>query len=192
MKGLSKKVIAIITGVFVVFGVGISFLTHTLTHNNDLKNLHTGGITLLTLQDEISLLENQKGEVHSQVETLNSELKKIEIEVENSKKKLPTYKAVKGGDVHTGTYTVGQDLQEGVYDFNYKTTKSEGDYSSNDYLWVTRAGSKGTQETWGGKKFDERFGSFDYSVASKGGTGHITLHKGDVVTVDESHGNWTY
>ena len=69
---------------------------------------------------------------------------------------------------------------------------SEDDYWSNDYFYITRAGSEGKEETLGGTKIDERFGSVDYDSAAAGKTFYANLKKDDKLEVDSEFGTWTY
>ncbi len=91
-----------------------------------------------------------------------------------------------------GRYTVGEDLPAGKYLFIYKTNLSDDDYWSNDYLWITYAGSEGTNETWGGDKYDDRVGDVNYADAYAGKSFYFNLHDGDMLRVDSDHGEWTY
>ena len=100
--------------------------------------------------------------------------------------------AQQGKELPGGNYTVGEDIAPGKYNFTYKTEMSEDDYWTNDYFYITRAGSEGTEETLGGTKFDERFGSVDYDSAVKGKTFYANLKKGDKLEVNSEFGNWTY
>jgi hypothetical protein len=95
-----------------------------------------------------------------------------------------TLKNITGGKLYEGTYTVGQDLKEGVYTFKYATTFSEHDYISLDYLRITNAGSK---------KVNTMLGGWNFEKASNGDAiSHINLHNGDVVNVSAKYGEWTY
>ena len=91
-----------------------------------------------------------------------------------------------------GTYVVGEDFNAGKYNFTYKTEMSEEDYWGNDYFYILRAGSEGTDETLGGTKFDERFGGFEYGAASQGKTSFANLKDGDTIMVNADEGIWTY
>lgn len=97
-----------------------------------------------------------------------------------------------GRQLPGGTYTVGEDIDAGRYNFTYITNMSEDDYWSNDYFWITRAGSEGSEETLGGTRYDERFGAIEYSEAKAGKTFYANLKKGDKVVVDSDYGSWTY
>ncbi len=97
-----------------------------------------------------------------------------------------------GKELPGGTYVVGEDISAGKYNFTYTTEMSEDDYWSNDYFYITRAGSEGSEETLGGTKFDERFGSIDYESAKAGKTFYANLKSGDKLLVDSEFGNWTY
>ncbi len=112
-------------------------------------------------------------------EEVATETDPAEVEVQN--KELPG-----------GTYVIGEDFPEGKYNFTYKTDMSEEDYWGNDYFWITRAGSEGTEETLGGIKYDERFGGFEYGAASNGKTSFANLKAGDTIVVDADEGSWTY
>ena len=91
-----------------------------------------------------------------------------------------------------GRYTIGEDLPAGKYLFIYKTNLSDDDYWSNDYLWITYAGSEGTNETWGGDTYDDRVGDVNYEEANAGKSFYFNLHNGDTIRVDSGHGEWTY
>jgi hypothetical protein len=91
-----------------------------------------------------------------------------------------------------GRYTIGEDLPSGKYLFTYKTKLSDDDYWSNDYLWITYAGSEGNNETWGGDKYDDRVGDVNYEEACTGKSFYFNLHDGDVLRVDSENGEWTY
>ena len=91
-----------------------------------------------------------------------------------------------------GRYTIGEDLPAGKYLFIYKTTLSDAAYWSNDYLWITYAGSEGNNETWGGDKYDDRVGDVNYEEACAGKSFYFNLHDGDVLRVDSGNGEWTY
>lgn len=90
-----------------------------------------------------------------------------------------------------GRYTIGEDLPAGKYLFTYKTTMESG-YWTNDYLWITYAGSEGTNETWGGDTYDDRVGSVKYEDALVGKSFYFNLHNGDTLLVDSEFGEWTY
>ena len=91
-----------------------------------------------------------------------------------------------------GRYTIGEDLPAGKYLFIYKTNQSDSDYWSNDYLWITYAGSEGNNETWGGDKYDDRVGDVNYEEAYEGKSYYFNLHDGDMIRVDSGYGEWTY
>ena len=91
-----------------------------------------------------------------------------------------------------GRYTIGEDLPAGKYLFTYKTNLSDADYWSYDYLWITYAGSEGTNETWGGDKYDDRVGDVNYEEACIGKSFYFNLHNGDTIRVDSENGEWTY
>ena len=97
-----------------------------------------------------------------------------------------------GKELPGGNYIVGEDFAAGKYNFTYKTEMSEEDYWGNDYFYILRAGSDGTDETLGGTKFDERFGGFEYGAASQGKTSFANLKDGDTIMVDADEGTWTY
>lgn len=90
-----------------------------------------------------------------------------------------------------GRYVVGEDLPAGKYLFTYQTTM-ESDYWTNDYLWITYAGSEGKNETWGGDHYDDRVGSVKYEEALVGKSFYFNLHDGDMLRVDSEFGEWTY
>ena len=90
-----------------------------------------------------------------------------------------------------GRYTIGEDLPAGKYLFIYKTTMESG-YWTNDYLWITYAGSEGTNETFGGDRYDDRVGSVRHEDALAGKSFYFNLHDGDVLLVDSEFGEWTY
>lgn len=110
----------------------------------------------------------------------------------NDDKSSSKTKTITGGSLSAGTYTVGTDLEAGTYDFTYTVAIPEEDYWGNDYIWITRNGSEGENSTLGGDKFDERYGDFEYSMASSGAKCHVTLNDGDTVRVDSNEGNWKY
>lgn len=91
-----------------------------------------------------------------------------------------------------GKYVVGEDLAAGKYTFIYLTGLSDDDYWSNDYLWITYKGSEGANETLGGDKFDDRYGSITYDDAIVGKSFFVNLHEGDILRVDNNYGEWTY
>lgn len=91
-----------------------------------------------------------------------------------------------------GRYTIGEDLPAVKYLFIYKTNLSDDDYWSNDYLWITYAGSEGAYETWGGDNYDDRVGDVNYEEAYAGKSFYFNLHDGDMLRVDSNHGEWTY
>ena len=97
-----------------------------------------------------------------------------------------------GKSLPGGKYIVGEDISAGKYFLEYKTELSEDDYWSNDYFYIIRNGSEGTEETLGGTKFDERFGSVDYSDAKKGKSFFVNLKDGDTINVESGFGEWTY
>ena len=97
-----------------------------------------------------------------------------------------------GKELPGGSYLVGEDIAAGKYNFTYTTEMTEDDYWSNDYFYITRAGSEGTEETLGGTKFDERFGSVEYNSAKAGKNFYANLKKGDKLQVNSEYGNWTY
>lgn len=99
---------------------------------------------------------------------------------------------VQGKELAGGTYIIGEDFPAGKYNFTYKTEMSEDDYWGNDYFYITRSGSEGSDETLGGTKFDERFGGFEYGAASKGKTSYVNLKDGDKIEVNADEGTWTY
>lgn len=97
-----------------------------------------------------------------------------------------------GSKLPEGKYTIGDDLDAGKYRLEYTTKESKSSYWSNDYFYITRSGSKGTQETMGGTKYDERFGSVKYKYAKDGAYFYVNLKDGDKIVVESSHGSWTY
>lgn len=98
----------------------------------------------------------------------------------------------RGIPLHGGRYTVGEDIPAGKYLFMYKTTLSEDDYWSNDYLWIIYAGSEGSYETFSGARYDDRAGSVSYADACAGKSFYFNLHDGDSLLVDSDSGEWTY
>jgi hypothetical protein len=187
---IKVNVIPLAIGALLLIGTGV--ITNRVTHNADMKMATSYGVTLKEAQDKLDDLEKKIDDKKGEIESQNSKLKDLKEEIETATKKLPKYNQVKGGKLSTGTYTVGSDLKEGVYDLTYKTTMSEDDYWGNDYLWIIHDGSNGANETLGGTKYDDRYGGFDFSKASKGTTVHVTLKHGDKVTVDADEGDWTY
>lgn len=185
-----KNIIFII--LIIVVGITSSLVARSITHTNDLKMATSLGTTLENGQNELEELNNKKAEVKKEIKSSNDDLMKIKNEIKAENKKLPTYNKIKGGELLAGTYTVGSDLKEGIYDLKYSPSVGKDKYWSNDYIYVTHSGSEGVQSTLGGSKFDERIGGFNYEVASKGGSGHFTLKKGDKVEVQSEFGNWTY
>jgi hypothetical protein len=119
----------------------------------------------------------------------------VSIEAINaSKSEVSTSKLknIFGGELNQGTYTVGKDLEEGVYIFEYTATADEDDYMSYDYITVTTAGSKGIMSIFAGTKHDS-VGGWNYEKASEGvAKSHMILHKGDVIDVDTDYGEWSY
>ena len=97
-----------------------------------------------------------------------------------------------GSKLAEGKYTIGEDLDAGKYRLEYKTKESKSKYWSNDYFYITRSGSKGSQETMGGTKYDERFGDVKYKYAKDGAYFYVNLKDGDKINVEASHGSWTY
>ena len=98
-----------------------------------------------------------------------------------------------GKNLPEGTYTVGEDIEEGKYTFIYKTSiTTKDDYWGNDYIWITRANSKGSEETLGGDKYDVRYGDASFADATNGKSYFVTLNKGDTLRVDASEGSWSY
>ncbi|MQQ80261.1 zinc-ribbon domain-containing protein [Lactococcus lactis] len=189
----NMKIIYIISGLLIIIsGITGSVIAKKLTHANNLKMVNSLGITLENAQKQIDSLNDKKSSISSEIKSQTNQLEDLKKQVTNETKKVPTYQNVKGGLLSAGVYTVGSDLKEGVYTFKYTATASKRDYWSNDYLYITNAGSQGKEETLGGTKYDLRFGGYDYDSASKGMTGHVTLKKGDVISVESSYGNWTY
>ena len=140
--------------------------------------------------DSINLIKEDENSSDSIDTTSDSENASNQ---DNSDNKGKSSNVITGGSLVAGIYTVGSDLQPGIYDFTYTTSIPEEDYWGNDYLWITRSGSEGKSETLGGDKFDERYGDFDYSMASTGAAKcHVTLKEGDTVRVDADEGQWTY
>ncbi|MGI6212098.1 MAG: hypothetical protein ACOYJJ_05925 [Anaerovoracaceae bacterium] len=95
-------------------------------------------------------------------------------------------------ELPAGKYVIGEDFEEGGYYFTYKTKLSKDDYWGTDYLWILNDGSKGSQETLGGTKYDDRYGGFEYQDAKKGKKVYVKLKDGDTLTVDSEEGTWTY
>ena len=118
----------------------------------------------------------------------NNEEAKVEENVDNTVAEVE----VKNEELPGGTYLVGEDISAGKYKITYKTEMSEDDYWGNDYFWITRAGSEGTEETLGGTKYDESIGGFEYGAASQGKTSFVNLKDGDTIVVDSEEGIWTY
>lgn len=189
---LKNKKIIVIVATLLCLGIISTITSSYLTHKKDLQLVTSFGITLEQAETELDELNSKKEDVTSSIEKSKNELEQVKKEIAASKKELPTYATIKGGELLQGTYTVGSDLKEGVYDIKYTSSVGEDTYWSNDYLSITRAGSEGKSETLGGTKFDERIGGFSYEVASKGTQGHFTLKKGDTIKVDSQFGKWTY
>lgn len=97
-----------------------------------------------------------------------------------------------GKTLSAGTYNIGDDLPAGKYTLMYKTSLDEKKYWANDYLYITRNGSEGSQETLGGTKYDERFGDVMFKDASEGKSFFVNLKSGDKIVVNSKYGTWTY
>lgn len=95
-------------------------------------------------------------------------------------------------DLPSGTYIIGEDLPAGKYMLEYTTSLSEDDYWQNDYVYITYAGSEGKDETLGGTKFDDRFGSVEYEDAVEGKSFYANFNDGDTIRVNSEFGDWTY
>lgn len=95
-------------------------------------------------------------------------------------------------DLPSGTYIIGEDIPMGKYMLEYTTTMSEDEYWSNDFLYITFAGSDGKDETFVGIKYDDRFGSVEYEDAVEGKSFYANLNDGDTIRVESEFGDWTY
>lgn len=172
-----KNIIIVVLAIIIV--CGIVYMAGS-AGNKDHSNNSSGTIT----EKETKKEDKEKSENNE-----NNTSKENNVSSNVTK----NYKNITGGSLSAGTYTVGHDLEPGIYDFVYTTNMSEDDYWGNDYLWITRSGSEGKNETLGGDKFDDRYGAFDYSLASSGSAKcHVTLNEGDTVKVDSEDGQWSY
>lgn len=145
-NGLSKKMIII--GIAIVIGVALiaSVVTGIIVKNIDRNTMKNGKITL-------SKLEKELNKTSSELEKNKSELASVNEQLKTQKKKIKPIKDIYDKSLASGEYEVGTDLEPGIYHFVYKTKEKDG---WGDYIYVTHKGSKGTEKTLGGTKFDFR------------------------------------
>ena len=169
VNGLSKKMILI--GVAIVVGVALiaSVITGIIVKNIDRNTMKNGEITL-------SKLEKELDKTSSKLEKNKSELASVNEQLKSQKKKIKPIKDIYDKSLASGEYEVGTDLEPGIYHFVYKTKEKDG---WGDYIYVTHKGSKGTEETLGGTKYDFRVEAKDNGQAVS-----LKLVAGDKVFLD--------
>ena len=173
-SGLSKKMIII--GVAVVVGVAViaAVVTGIVVKNIDRNTMKTGKVTLGKLEKR---LNNTKEELTEK----EQRLKEVKAQVKGQEKKIKPLKDIYDRSLAPGEYKVGSDLEPGIYHFKYKLKKK--DAWGGDYIYITHAGSKGTEETLGGTKYDFRVEGSD-----NGQDVSVKFVSGDSVHVENDMG----
>lgn len=141
------------------------------------------GNTLITGDTKLSELRSELESVSAQLTSSKAELEKVRKQVESQSKKIKPLSDIYDASLAAGTYTVGTDLEPGIYHFTYKLRDPDEDWG--DYLYVINAGSDGAEETLGGTKFDYRIGA-----ENDGEEISIKLDAGSKVTVTSEYGMW--
>lgn len=171
-KSHNKLLLILLTVVCVVLTV----ITGITVRIIDGKTLTTGEVKLSSLRNELS-------SVSTKLSTSKAELSKIKAQIESQKKKIKPVKDIYNVSLAAGTYTVGTDLEPGIYHFTYNLKDPEDTWG--DYIYVTFANSEGSDKTLGGTKFDYRTeADIDGEQVS------IKLDAGSKVTVEAEYGNW--
>lgn len=159
-----------------VAGIVLAVITGITVRTIDGNTLTAGETKLASLRSDLS-------SVSSELSSAKSELSKIEAQIESQRKKVEPLKDIYDASLAAGTYTVGTDLAPGIYHFTY-TLKNPDDFWG-DYLYVTYAGSDGTEETLGGTKFD-----FRVEAEDDGEQVAVKLDSGSKLSVTTEYGNW--
>lgn len=221
MKNMSKKMVSLIVSLGIIVVLCTAIGVYTYTYNRDLESLNVQGESLKKINENIPIIKEKEKTIISNIETKNAELETITSNVNDKNAELDTInsdindknseldtinsniktakddldsiiKSNSSGEIPAGEYTGGEDIEEGTYTVNYKTDLGDDSYWSSDYLYITRDGSEGSDETLGGTTFDSRFGGFIYEKASAGVNNHLTINNGDKLLVESDYGNWTY
>lgn len=141
------------------------------------------GQTLLTGETKLSTLRSELESVSLALSSSKAELSKINAQIEKQNKKIEPLKDIYDFSLVAGKYTVGIDLEPGIYHFTY--TLKDPNESWGDYLYITYADSNGTNETLGGTEFDYRIEAED-----DGEQVSIKLDTGSTLFVETDYGNW--
>ena len=168
-KSLSTKMILIGVAIVVVVAVIAAVVTGIVVKNIDRNTMKNGEVTLSKLEKELNKTNSELSKNKSELASVNEQLK-------NQKKKIKPLKEIYDKSLASGEYEVGTDLEPGIYHFVYKTNEKDG---WGDYIYVTHKGSKGTEETLGGTKYD-----FRVEGAKNGDTVSLKLVAGDKVFLD--------
>lgn len=166
--------IIICIAIAIVLAIASAAVTGIVVKKIDQSTMKTGKMTLSELE---SKLDNAKKELADTEQRLNE----VKAQVEAQEKKIKPLKDIYNKSLAPGDYKVGADLEPGIYHFKYKLKKK--DAWGGDYIYVTHAGSKGSNKTLGGTKYDLRVqGSDDGESVS------IKLQAGDKVFVNNDLG----
>lgn len=178
-KFFDKKTI-MMGSVWIVLIIVAVVATMLITKSIDRKIMTNGQITLGTLEKKVEKAQNTLDTNNEKIKVQKSQLEMINEQIKVQEKKVKPLKQISNVTLAVGEYTVGQDLEPGIYTFKYKLKK---DAWGGDYIYVTHKGSEGTEETLGGTKFDMRVeGKNNNEKVS------IKLVAGDKVYVDGSSG----
>ena len=160
--------------IFIAAAIAAMVIAAIIVHVIDRNALSNGSETLGELNDKLAATEETLSE-------RESKLAEIEAAIEAQEKKVKPLKDIYSKSLAPGDYTVGEDLEAGIYHFTYNLG-SKDDWGG-DYIYVIHKGSKGKEKTLGGTKFDFRVeGSDDGEQVS------IKLTYVDKVHVDNSMG----
>lgn len=141
------------------------------------------GKTMMTGETKLAQLRSELASISSELNASKSQLDSIKAQIESQSKKIEPLKDIYDASLAAGTYTVGTDLAPGIYHFTYTLKNPDDDWG--DYLYVTYAGSEGTEETLGGTKFD-----FRVEAEEDGEQVSIKLDQGSKLVVSAEYGNW--
>ena len=163
-------IITAIVGIFIAVAVGITVRV-------------IDGKTMSTGETKLAEMRNELASVSSELRSSKTQLASIKSQIEAQNKKIEPPKDIYDVSLAAGTYTVGTDLAPGIYHFTYKLKNPDDDWG--DYLYVTYAGSEGTEETLGGTKFD-----FRVEAEEDGEQVSVKLDSGSKLVVSTEYGNW--
>lgn len=169
IKSLSTKMIIIGVAIVVVVAIIAAVVTGIIVKNVDRKTMKNGKVTLTKLEKELD-------KTNSELKKNKDELASVNEQLKTQKKKVKPLKEIYDKSLASGEYEVGTDLEPGIYHFVYKTNKKDG---WGDYIYVTHKGSKGSNETLGGTKYD-----FRAEGEKNGDSVSLKLVAGDKVFLD--------